>query len=76
MKKRILFTLSLILLISLMILGYNNLKLTKENRDLKEQVKIQHRNYTECVSRSIEDKWLVEQFREMMAREEQGNYNE
>ncbi len=76
MKKRILFTLSLILLISLMILGYNNLKLTKENRDLKEQVEIQHRNYTECVSRSIEDKWLVEQFREMMAREEQGNYNE
>ena len=76
MKKRILFTLSLILLISLIILGYNNLKLTKENRDLKEQVKIQHRNYTECVSRSIEDKWLVEQFREMMAREEQGNYNE
>lgn len=76
MKKRILFTLSLILLVSLMILGYNNLKLTKENRDLKEQVEIQHRNYTECVSRSIEDKWLVEQFREMMAREEQGNYNE
>ena len=76
MKKRILFTLSLILLISLMILGYNNLKLTKENRDLKEQVEIQHRNYTECVSRSIEDKWLVEQFREMMSREEQGNYNE
>ncbi len=76
MKKRILFTLSLILLISLIILGYNNLKLTKENRDLKEQVEIQHRNYTECVSRSIEDKWLVEQFREMMAREEQGNYNE
>ena len=76
MKKRILFTLSLILLISLMILGYNNLKLTKENRDLKEQVEIQHRNYTECVSRSIEDKWLVEQFREMMTREEQGNYNE
>ena len=28
MKKRILFTLSLILLISLIILGYNNLKLT------------------------------------------------
>ena len=76
MKKRILFTLSLILLISLIILGYNNLKLTKENRDLKEQVEIQHRNYTECVSRSIEDKWLVEQFREMIAREEQGNYNE
>lgn len=76
MKKRILFTLSLILLISLIILGYNNLRLTKENRDLKEQVEIQHRNYTECVSRSIEDKWLVEQFREMMAREEQGNYNE
>lgn len=76
MKKGILFTLSLILLISLIILGYNNLKLTKENRDLKEQVEIQHRNYTECVSRSIEDKWLVEQFREMMAREEQGNYNE
>lgn len=76
MKKRILFTLSLILLISLIILGYNNLKLTKENRDLKKQVEIQHRNYTECVSRSIEDKWLVEQFREMMAREEQGNYNE
>lgn len=76
MKKRILFTLSLILLISLIILGYNNLKLTKENRDLKEQVEIQHRDYTECVSRSIEDKWLVEQFREMMAREEQGNYNE
>ena len=76
MKKRILFTLSLILLISLIILGYNNLKLTKENRDLKEQVEIQHRNYTECVSRSIEDKWLVEQFKEMMAREEQGNYNE
>ena len=76
MKKRILFTLSLILLISLIILGYNNLKLTKENRDLKEQVEIQHRNYTECDSRSIEDKWLVEQFREMMAREEQGNYNE
>ena len=75
MKKRILFTLSLILLISLIILGYNNLKLTKDNRDLKEQVEIQHRNYTECVSRSIEDKWLVEQFREMMAREEQGNYN-
>ena len=76
MKKRILFTLSLILLISLIILGYNNLKLTKDNRDLKEQVEIQHRNYTECVSRSIEDKWLVEQFKEMMAREEQGNYNE
>ena len=76
MKKRILFTLSLILLISLIILGYNNLRLTKENRDLKEQVEIQHRNYTECVSRSIEDKWLVEQFREMMAREEQENYNE
>lgn len=76
MKKRILFTLSLILLISLIILGFNNLKLTKENRDLKEQVEIQHRNYTECVSHSIEDKWLVEQFREMMAREEQGNYNE
>lgn len=76
MKKGILFTLSLILLISLIILGYNNLKLTKENRDLKEQVEIQHRNYTECVSRSIEDKWLVEQFREMIAREEQGNYNE
>ncbi len=76
MKKGILFALSLILLISLIILGYNNLKLTKENRDLKEQVEIQHRNYTECVSRSIEDKWLVEQFREMMAREEQGNYNE
>lgn len=76
MKKGILFALSLILLISLIILGYNNLKLTKENRELKEQVEIQHRNYTECVSRSIEDKWLVEQFREMMAREEQGNYNE
>lgn len=76
MKKGILFALSLILLISLIILGYNNLKLTKENRDLKEQVEIQHRNYTECVSRSIEDKWLVEQFREMIAREEQGNYNE
>lgn len=76
MKKGILFALSLILLISLIILGYNNLKLTKENRDLKEQVEIQHRNYTECVSRSIEDKWLVEQFREMMARKEQGNYNE
>ena len=76
MKKGILFALSLILLISLIILGYNNLKLTKENRDLKEQVEIQHRNYTECVSRSIENKWLVEQFREMIAREEQGNYNE
>ena len=47
----------------------------KENRDLKEQVKIQHNNYVECMSRSIEDKWLVEQFREMMAREEQENYN-
>lgn len=76
MKKRILFTLSLILLISLMILGCWNFKLIKENRDLKEQVKIQHNNYVECMSRSIEDKWLVEQFREMMTREEQGNYNE
>lgn len=75
MKKQILFALSLIMLILLIILGYNNLKLIKENRDLKEQVEIQHKNYTECVSRSIEDKWLVEQFREMMAREEQEKYN-
>lgn len=75
MKKQILLALSLIMLILLIILGYNNLKLIKENRDLKEQVEIQHKNYTECVSRSIEDKWLVEQFREMVAREEQEKYN-
>ena len=75
MKKQILFTFSLIMFILLIILGYNNLKLNKENIDLKEQVEIQHRNYIECVSRSIEDKWLVEQFREMIAREEQEKYN-
>ena len=70
MKKQILFTFSLIMLILLIILGYNNLKLIKENKDLKEQVEIQHGNYTECIYRSIEDKWLVEQFKEMIVREE------
>ena len=75
MKKQILFTFSLIMFILLIILGYNNLKLIKENKDLKEQVEIQHGNYTECVFRSIEDKWLVEQFREIMIREEQEKYN-
>ena len=75
MKKQILFAFSLILLISLIILGYNNLKLNKENIDLKEQIEIQHGNYTECIYRSIEDKWLVEQFKEMIVREEQEKYN-
>lgn len=68
MKKRVFYILGLVLLI---ILGCWNFKLIKENKDLKEQVKIQHNNYAECISRSIEDKWLIEQFREMMAREEQ-----
>lgn len=73
MRKKIFKVCFILLFILSILLCYNNMRLEKNIKELKEQVQIQHNNYTECISRSIEDKWLVEQFREMITEEEVNN---